>query len=161
MNDPRKTSSIYAPMGRCDQKPSPTDTSLIALNLASTEYAVLMTARYFFASYANPKGAAWMSVFLGCDDFFPGHKNALEIAQSVLQLVHEIRQSRTSTLRFSNPHCLDCANIVTSSERHLIMILRDLDERRTSSATTHALLLCEGNEIQGTINAARQLAGQL
>jgi hypothetical protein len=148
---------IHTPTQRCDQKPSAGDASLISLNLSVTNYSILMAARYFFASFANPSGAAWMSVVLCSDDFFPNHAYSSGIAQSVLAVVHEIRTSRQSTLRFSNPHCLDCANIVTAAERHLVAILRDVRSRNMSGAMIHAMLLCEGNDTKGVLDAAARL----
>ena len=148
---------IQTPTGRCDEKLTAGDTSLIALNLSATDYAILMTARYFFASFANPNGAAWVSIMLYSDDFFPNHYDSPRIVQSVLALVHEIRTSRRSMLRFSNPHCLDCANIVTAAERHLIAILQDVRAGKLSSATTHTMMLCEGHETKGVLDAVERL----
>jgi hypothetical protein len=145
------------PTQRCNQKPAPTDTTLITLNLDATDYATLMTARYFFASFANPNGAAWLSVVLCSQDFFPDHSDSPAIVQAVLEVVHKIRTSRTSMLRFSNPHCLDCANIVTAAERHLITILRNIRSGNSSGAATHAMLLCEGHETAGVLAAAARL----
>lgn len=152
---------IQFPTQRCDQKPVPGDTSLIALDLSATDYAVLMAARYFFAAFANPEAATWLSVMLGSDDFFPNHDDSPRVVQSVLAVVHEIRISRKSMLRFSNPHCLDCANIVTAAERHLISILSDMRRENLSSAATHAMLLCEGHETHGVMDAVQCLIDQL
>ena len=146
---------------RCNQKPAPTDTTLIALNLDATDYATLMSARYFFASFADPKGAAWLSVVLCSQDFYPNHCDSSAIVQAVLELVHKIRTSRTSMLRFSNPHCLDCANIVTAAERHLMAILHGARSGNLSEATTHAMLLCEGHETAGVLAAATRLTDLL
>jgi hypothetical protein len=152
-----KYNPIPIPTRRCDQKPAPTDTTLIELNLDATDYATLMSARYFFASFANPEGAAWLSVILCSQDFYPNHFDSPAIVQAVLEVVHKIRTSRTSMLRFSNPHCLDCANIVTAAERHLMAILRDVRSSNLSGATTHAMLLCEGHETAGVLSAAGRL----
>ena len=154
-----KNNHIQRPTQRCDQAPNAGDTSLIALNLSAMDYAILMAARYFFTSFADPNGAAWVSVVLSSDDFFPGHHDSPRMVQAVLALVHEIRTSRRSTLRFSSPHCLDCVNIVTAAERHLTAIIQDMRAGRFSSATTHAMLLCEGHEIKGVLDAAERLLG--
>ena len=116
-----------------------------------------MAARYFFASFAKAKGAAWLSVVLCSQDFFPHHSDSPAIVQAVLEVVHTIRTSRKSMLRFSNPHCLDCANIVTAAERHLMTILRNVRSGNLSGATTHAMLLCEGHETAGVLKAAARL----
>jgi len=156
-----KHNPIPNPTQRCNQRPAPTDTALIALNLNATDYATLMVARYFFASFADPKGAAWLSVVLCSQDFFPHHSNSPAIVQAVLEVVHKIRTSRTSMLRFSNPNCLDCANIVTAAERHLMTILQNVRSGNLSGATAHAMLLCEGHETAGVLAAAARLTALL
>ena len=152
-----KSNRIQPPIQRCDQKARPGDRPLTALHLCATDYSVLMTARYFFSSFANPKEAAWMSVILSSEDFFPNHCNSPAIVQSVLRVVHAIRTSRKSTLRFSNPHCLDCNNIATAAECHFIAILAHVRSGNFSNATTHAMLLCEGNDMTGVLGAVTRL----
>ena len=152
-----KSNRIQPPIRRCDQKARPGDRLLTALDLCATDYSVLMTARYFFSSFANPNEASWMSVILSSEDFFPNHCNSPAIVQSVLRVVHAIRTSRKSMLRFSNPHCLDCNNIVTAAECHFIAILAHVRSGNFSSATTHAMLLCEGNDMTGVLGAVTRL----
>ena len=152
-----KPNRIQPPTRRCDQKVSPGDRLLTALDLCATDYCVLMTARYFFVSFTNPKEAAWMSVILSSEDFFPNHCNSPAIVQSVLRVVHAIRTSRRPMLRFSNPHCLNCNNIVTAAECHFIAILSHVRSGNFSTATTHAMLLCEGNDMKGVLGAVTRL----
>jgi len=160
MNHPRNNHPMQIPQGRCGQKMQQIDTTLTALNLSAEDYGVLMAARYYFASFAQPEKMSWMTVILACDDFFPQYCDAPRMAQTVLAMVHEIRISRKSTLRFSNPHCLDCANVVTAEERHLVLMLAALRAGDTSPARTHALLLCEGNETDDLLRAAQVLIRQ-
>lgn len=157
MTAPRKSHPLNVPLRLCSQKNQPGDTCLSALDLSSTDYAILMAARYFFASFARPDDHSWMTVILSCQDFFPAQRDSLLVAQSVLALVHEIRISRKSTLRFSNPHCLDCANVITAEERHLMSMINAHREGRVSSAATHAILLCEGNGINRVLNSVAQV----
>jgi hypothetical protein len=98
-----------------------------------------------------------VTVILSCQDFFPAKRDSLRVAQSVLAMVLDIRISRKSTLRFSNSRCLDCANVITAEERHLISTIDAHREGRMSSAATHALLLCEGNGLNGLLKSVDQL----
>lgn len=152
-----KHNPIQTPFQRCDQRASAGDVSLVGLNLSATDYAILMVSRYFFASFANPKGGAWTTVILHSQDFFPAHTNSPEIVQAVLELVYKIRTSRRSVLRFSSPLCLDCANIVTAAERHIMSILQAVRGNQHSTAMTHAIMLSEGHETVGILRAAKRL----
>lgn len=161
MADARKTEQIHENLRRCGDTGGPNDMLLSELMLPSTDYAALMAARYFFSSLAKPSDAAWLNVFLCSHKFFPNQNNSAQVAQSVLAVVQEIRTSRRSTLRFSNPNCLDCSNFVTDEERHLVLMLRDTRFGSFSSARTHAMLLCEGNNIDALLQAVGQLVSDL
>lgn len=157
MTPPGQSNPPPIPTHQCDEEGVPGDKPLDALDLSATDYGVLMAARYFFSSFVDPSKAAWLSVMLGSDDFFPEHRDSLRVVQSVLAVVHEIRSSRSSALRFSNPHCLDCAHIVTGEERHMMAMMRDIRSGTHSGAVTHAMLLCEGNAVDGLLYAGEVL----
>lgn len=132
------------------------DVAIGDLDLVPQEYAILMASRYYFASFAQPADHSWMAVILGSQDFFPVGAHA-EIVRAVLAMVQDIRLSRRSTLRFSNPHCRHCAGVVTAEERHLVLMIRALASSATSKAQMNAMMLCEGNPTVGLIEAARRL----
>ena len=145
MNNRPKNNALHIPKSRCHQAAQEGDVSLASLELEATEYSILSAARFFFSSFANPETPSWMTVVIASEDFFPV-KDSARIVQSILIVIHEVRVSRKSTLRFSNPHCVDCQNNVTAEERHFISMVRKMNSNRPEAAVTHAMLLCEGNQ---------------
>ena len=107
MSNQPKRNALNIATGRCHQAAQEGDVSLTSLQLEATEYAILSAARFFFSSFANPETPSWMTVVIASEDFFPV-KDSPRIVQAILVVVHEVRLARKSTLRFSNPHCVDC-----------------------------------------------------
>ena len=149
----RKAHQAYE---RCNQSMMPGGTPIGELDLSPVEFSILCAARFFFASFAEPNSQSWLSVVLSSEDFFPKGDSPL-IVKNVLTMVHELRTSRKSVLRFSSPRCIDCSAILTAEERHIIMMLKELQRGSHSSASTHAMLLCEGNETGGLLKASETL----
>jgi hypothetical protein len=133
--------------------------------MAPEDYGVLVTARFFFLSFANPDAHGWMTALLGADDLFGrlSGKSELgaEIVRRTLAVVQDMRLSRRAVLRFSNPRCASCAQILTHDERHLIQMVQALRRGDRSVAASSAMLLCEGNPIDDLLSSARWLADGL
>lgn len=53
MTEPRKAHPLNVPMRRCSQRSQLGDSCLTGLNLPLDDYAILMAARFFFASFAQ------------------------------------------------------------------------------------------------------------
>lgn len=159
--NPRKSPSSRDQNRRCNQNNNTSNISIAELNLNAEDYAVLITARYFFASFAEPDQTLWTQPVLHSDAFFPHHSDHRANVQAVLHYIQTIRSTRRSVLMFSNPGCSCCSSIVTEPERHMIEILRNIQHGQRSKAHTHALLLCEGNDVGHVMQAATKLANLL
>ena len=97
-----------------------------------------------------------MTVVIASEDFFPV-KDSPRIVQAILVVVHEVRLARKSTLRFFNPHCVDCQNNVTAEARHFISMFRKMSANRRKAAVIHAMLLCEGNQTSRLLDSVNKL----
>lgn len=156
MSNQPKNNALNIATGRCHQAAQEGDVSLTSLQLEATEYAILSAARFFFSSFANPETPSWMTVVIASEDFFPV-KDSPQIVQAILVVVHEVRLARKSTLRFSNPHCVDCQNNVTAEERHFISMFRKMRANGPEAAVIHAMLLCEGNQTSSLLESVNKL----
>ena len=156
MSNQPKRNALNIATGRCHQAAQEGDVSLTSLQLEATEYAILSAARFFFSSFANPETPSWMTVVIASEDFFPV-KDSPRIVQAILVVVHEVRLARKSTLRFSNPHCVDCQNNVTAEECHFILMFRKMSANRPEAAVIHAMLLCEGNQTSRLLDSVNKL----
>ena len=156
MSNQPKNNALNIATGRCHQAAQEGDVSLTSLQLEATEYAILSAARFFFSSFANPETPSWMTVVIASEDFFPV-KDSPRIVQAILVVVHEVRLARKSTLRFSNPHCVDCQNNVTAEERHFISMFRKMRANGPEAAVIHAMLLCEGNQTSSLLESVNKL----
>ena len=156
MSNQPKNNALNIATDRCHQAAQEGDVSLTSLQLEATEYAILSAARFFFSSFANPETPSWMTVVIASEDFFPV-KDSPRIVQAILVVVHEVRLARKSTLRFSNPHCVDCQNNVTAEERHFISMFRKMRANGPEAAVIHAMLLCEGNQTSSLLESVTKL----
>mgnify|MGYP000321365439 CR=1 FL=1 len=136
------------PSRRCGQgDPKGRDVLLRKLNLDDFEFAILSAARHFFASFASPADSFWVNAFLRAESFFPGDAS-VETMRLVLNMVQQIRMSRRSTLRFSNPHCEYCTPFATEEERYLIQMLQTTRRGDLSTLYMSSMLLCEGHNTE-------------
>lgn len=133
------------------------DTTLNDHNLDVVDFGFLTAARYFCVSFSSPHSDAWVFAMLVPERFFPGPDSA-EMMRRALAVVQEMRTSRRSTFRFSNPRCECCANVVTQDERHLLQLVQHARAGKRSHAASSAMLLCEGHDTADTILAAYQFA---
>lgn len=141
----------------CDTCRSKGDTSLADLNADPIDFAFLTAARYFFLSFSEMDSNAWLSAFLCSQNFFPDSCHA-ETMRRALAVVHEMRVTRKSMFRFSNPRCQGCSMVVTEDERHLVQLIQHARVGRHSKVASSAMLLCEGNPVDRVIAAAHDFA---
>ena len=140
----------------CNRVAQDDEISLDYLNLKPIEHSILTAARFYFSSFARPEESAWMNVVMFSERFFPG-ENSSKIAQALLIVVHEIRISRRSTLRFQDPICINCKNRATTEERHFVLMIKEVWLKHSATALTHAMLLCEGNKTSDLMRAINKL----
>lgn len=133
------------------------DLPLADLDLDPVDFAFLTATRYFCLSFAEPEEHSWVSAMLASDSFFP-EKNSAEAMRRVLAVVYEMRASRRTAFRFSNPRCERCSAIATHDERHLVQVIQAARACRASLAASSAMLLCEGNESNRLRDAADDFA---
>ncbi|MEL6958074.1 MAG: hypothetical protein AAGL89_03860 [Pseudomonadota bacterium] len=142
---------------KCDNRMALGDQSLAALNVDPVEFGFLSAARYFCLSFSEPHGGAWVTAMLSAECFFPGAGSA-EKMRRALAVVQEMRTSRRSTFRFSNPRCEICSGIVTEDERHLLQLIQHARARNGSLVASSAMLLCEGRNTDHLRVAAQEFA---
>ena len=141
----------------CHGRSAPGDVPLASLNTDFVDFGFLSAARCFFVSFSDGNSNAWVSAFLGSDRFFPGG-NSAEKMRRALAVVHEMRTSRNSTFRYSNPSCQGCSAIVTQDERYLLQMIQHARAGNGSRVASSAMLLCEGNSTDRVIAAAYEFA---
>lgn len=131
--------------------------SLASLDADSVDFGFLSAARYFFVSFSERDPSAWVMAMLDSNSFFPGSDSAEKMRRS-LAVVHEMRTSRCSAFRFSNPRCQKCSSIVTQDERYLLQMIQHARAGHGSLVASSAMLLCEGNPTERVIAAANRFA---
>jgi len=141
----------------CQNKLSSGDVRLSSLQVDMIDFGFLTAARYFFVSFTDKNQSAWVAAVLGSDGFFPDKTHA-EAMRLALAVVHEMRTSRRSCFRFSNPRCAGCSAIVTQDERYLLQLVQHARAGRKSQMASTAMMLCEGNTIDRVIRTAEGFA---
>lgn len=141
----------------CNARLERGDVPISALGLDPLDFSFLTAARYFCLSFAEPSEHSWVTVMLSSTSFFPDPGSA-EAMRRVLAVVHEMRSSRRSAFRFSNPRCEGCSAIVTDDERHLVQLIQATRAQRPSLAAPSAILLCEGHDSERLRKAAVDFA---
>lgn len=122
----------------------------------ATEGHVLDLARIFFVSFARPETQLWMKAFARAERIF-GAPVGATLAQSVLRMLNAMRAARPHTFNYTDPHCPECSARMTAEEKYLMDTLRDLRRGNMATARLSALLLCEGNDPENVLTAARML----
>jgi len=131
--------------------------SLNSLGADGVEFAFLTAARFFFTSFSGQDPSEWVTAILGTENFFPGPYSA-EKMRRTLAVVHEMRTSRRSVFSYSNPRCPRCSNMATQDERHLLQMIQYARQGRHSMMVSSAMLLCEGQDTDRLIAAAKGFA---
>lgn len=141
----------------CHSRLESGDVPLLSLDTDAVDFGFLTAARYFFLSFSDSDAGAWVLAMLSSDSFFPGEDSAEKMRRS-LAVVHEMRSSRRSMFRFSNPRCEGCAAIVTQDERYLLQMVQNARAGHSSRVASCAMLVCEGNATDRVIKAAYDFA---
>lgn len=124
--------------------------------LEPRDQVVLQTARYFFESFANPEHQSWL-LGLKCPTLTYGEIDGVRVASLVLGAVQAMRQARQSCFRFNNPHCANCARLLSEHEGLFMRSFIALREGRRPVAFSYAMLLCETNPVDTFLAAQTRL----
>lgn len=141
--------------GHRHRQPAPADPALSRLDFADA--AVLTVARYFFQGFAHPHSESWVAAFTHALRLFD-EDMAPRMALATLRAVQSMREARRSCFHFSNPDCPHCAEVIGEAERHFIGIFHAIAHARQSDAYAHAIILCEGNQVEPLLSEFRALA---
>jgi len=128
--------------------------------LDRAERQMLTVLRYFLQSFTYPTSQAWMMAFQVAGRHFPPVE-AANLALAGLDMVQAMRVGRREGFRFSNPDCPGCRQVMSGDERQLMGALAAARRGQRSRAHTHALILCEGNDVQPFLEAANILARRM
>lgn len=134
----------------CGRLPSANNAPLDNTSLDDIEKAVLEISRYYWRSFAAPATQSWLCALQIAAERF-GPNSGGEIGLGVLAAVQAMRMSRSSCFHFNNPVCAGCASILSDDERRFINVFRAVRGGFFGSATTHAMILCEGNDTSALI----------
>ncbi len=121
---------------------------------------MLTVLRYFLQSFTYPTSQAWMSAFEVASRHFPPQE-AANLALAGLDMVQAMRVARRAGFRFSNPDCPGCRQVMSGDERQLLGALAASRRGQRSRAHTHALILCEGNDVQPFLETTNILARRM
>lgn len=144
----------------CGGRPARKERYVAEMGYGVDERAILAIARHYFLTFADPASQAWMRAQMLARCTFEGD-HGHKVSDAVLSFVRELRMARNSSFRFSNPDCPGCANILCECERQIMGVIIAVRRNQPSSAHGHALLLCEGNNIDGLLEAADDVASAL
>ncbi|MFW2590148.1 hypothetical protein [Sagittula sp. SSi028] len=131
----------------------PRGTPLGRLNLQPSELVVLTVARHYFGSFAEPHRHGWLGAVTAALKFY-GDDTGPHAAFAVLSAVQAMRRARVSAFRFNSADCSDCAAHISDNERQFLNTCRAMAQGRIDAAEGHALILCEGNDVQPFLSAA-------
>ncbi len=90
-----------------------------------------------------------------------GREAAPATVFAVFHVIQQMRRSRRSCFRFSNPDCAGCAAQLCAHERLLLNTCRALARGRPDEAAAHAMILCEGNDTGPFLHEMARLARQV
>ena len=136
------------------------DLPVAQAGLDQAERQVLTVLRYFLQSFTRPASQAWMGAFHEAERHFPQGQSA-DLALAGLDLIQAMRLARCEGFSFSNPECACCRQWLSGDERQLMSVLAAVRRGQRSRAHTHALILCEGNDVQPVLEATNILARRM
>ena len=120
----------------------PRGTPLVQLGYTPRELSVLVIARHYFKTFADPDGQHWMTALTAACDIF-GTIDGPRASAAVLVAIQAMRQARRSVFRFNAPDCATCSAHVSDHERLLLGALQAV--ARGDRGTPQAVLLVECN----------------
>lgn len=131
--------------------------ALVTLNLSYEMIGVLDVMRALFSGWS---GHANRQVPPASDvaEVWFGRGTGLDVARLVISLVSAMRSARRSVFRFSNPLCPVCRELVTPHELSLLGVIIHASAGRKADSRADAMVVCEGFDERGVVEAAQSLA---
>jgi hypothetical protein len=127
-------------------------------NLDAFEVGLLAVLRNFCTSFSAPQSQAWMNAY-GIATERWGISIGPKAAQSLLTVAEAMRRSRPTVFVFSSPTCLICREHITPNERQFMQVIHAARRGNIGVAQTAAMMLCEGGDTLGFVQAAIAMAG--
>ena len=120
---------------------------------------MLVVLRHFLTSFAKPETQAWIMAF-GIAGERWGVSDGARMAQGLLAVVQAVAGSRHLPIRFSDPLCPRCRELVTPDEAAMLMMLHHMRRDDTAAARLALADLTDGRMDVAVIRAALSLAGR-
>lgn len=129
---------------------------LADLQADDTDKILLTVARHFFCALARPgQDGRRLAASIAELSFGPGRGTAM--AAALYRAIEAMRMARSDAFFYNDPNCPGCSRQLTEAELYLFQALRSVRLGRTSAASAHAMLLCEGNDYAPFLEAAAQV----
>lgn len=144
----------------CSRSPAEKEIYLSDMGFDFSERVILEIARFYWQTFAVPESQSWLRALQVAENNF-GTQHGSDIGLTILAAVQAMRISRSSCFQFNNPNCAACSKLLCEHERLFMSAYRALKDGREGSARTHAMLLCEGNDIERLICELGILASSL
>ncbi len=148
MNKPAKSAKLNYPLGNNSHAQNDIKT------FDKFENSILLIARFFFQANDEPTSRAWKNAFLAAEKVFPPPFGA-SIAHAVSLSIDHICASRIRPFEYYKVSADDKNSLITDEERYFLHTLKFIREKRNSFARTNALMVCEGPNIEGFMQAIK------
>lgn len=143
-------------------KPGKHATLLADAGFDAFEQGCLAVLRRCFATMTGPQAPHLpqsLEPLLMAQHLFGAGPGAA-LKQALQELVQIMATSRSQPFVYSNPWCMGCAQVLTATERRLILILHHLRRGQSGRAIAEALMLCDARPVGPVIEAAYGVIGQ-
>lgn len=147
-------------MAHKDQDYSDTQAFLADQNYDQDEVAILHLSRLYFLAHTDPMKPHWDAA-MDFSELMFGPEYGPLIAYCVTEVLQNMRESRKTTFRFTNPCCAKCAARLTNNERLLTSTISAFRKGDSLRAKMNALILCEGFDSGPMLKAIGRLTKTL
>ena len=127
-----------------NQRPGKRECYVADVDLDPVEHNCLRLARTILLFMGDPSSPLRRVDVQDAAEVFggPGSKDIITAMTDLFSAIHLIRKS---PFIFSNPHCINCREILTENERRVMLALAATRRGKRSAAAAHVMLICEGN----------------
>ncbi|MEM6588290.1 MAG: hypothetical protein AAF641_07550 [Pseudomonadota bacterium] len=132
------------PKGCGNQRPGRGECYVSDVDLDPVEYNCLRLARTILLFMGDPSSPLRRVDVQDAAEVF-GEVASKDIICAMTDLFSAIHLIRKSPFIFSNPHCINCREILTENERRVMLALAATRRGKRSAAAAHVMLVCEGN----------------
>lgn len=127
-----------------NQRPGTGECFVSDVDLDPVEQNCLALARMILLFMADPSSPLRRLDVQDAAQLF-GADCAQDVTTAMTDLFSAIHLIRKSPFVFSNPHCLNCKDILTENERRIMLALAAARRGHRSALAAHVMLVCEGN----------------